>query len=99
MMRAGRMPWGSLRAFGLVWWHTRYHRRHLDRPSRFVYSSGAEGERRRVEGQRLAPWRWKPGESVREQCARAKREAAERRELAQQYRQAGERLRGGEEIP
>lgn len=87
----GRLPWGTLRRVKLSKYVIYRHRRHLDRPSRFPYSSGGEGERRRAEGQRLAPWRWRPGECGRAQSARAKAEAQRRRELERAYREANER--------
>ncbi len=62
MMRAGRLPWGSLRAFGVTKWQARHHRGHLGRPA-LVYFVGPEYQRRRAEGQRLARWRWRPGQS------------------------------------
>lgn len=85
--RHGRLPNGLLRRFGVS---RRMWCRHARGKcaGRFPYHVGPESERRRREGERLWRWRWKPGESGRVQSARAKLEAAERRRLAEAYREA-----------
>ncbi|HUK31502.1 MAG TPA: hypothetical protein VLV89_10335 [Candidatus Acidoferrum sp.] len=62
LMRAGRLPRGTCRRFGIAKHQAHYHRKHLGRGMRFaVYYRESEWARRRQAGERIGPWRWKPG--------------------------------------
>ncbi len=63
LMRAGRLPWGTLRKFGVSKDQAWYHRRHLGRQVKLVYYVPSEWERRKESARELKRWRWKPGVS------------------------------------
>lgn len=65
LMRAGNLPPGSLRRFGLTARQSELHRRHLGRPLRAPYFAPEEWERRKRAAQHpaMVAHRWKPGQS------------------------------------
>jgi hypothetical protein len=65
LMRAGRLPYGSLARFGLSRRQAEYHRKHLGRRERLVYFRPEEWLRRKRSVEHILMWerRWKPGQS------------------------------------
>ncbi|MGH9473118.1 MAG: hypothetical protein ACRD13_09420 [Terriglobales bacterium] len=60
---AGRVPRGGLRKLGISRWVAFRHRHHPPGRIALTYFRPGEHQRRRAEGQRLARWRWRPGQS------------------------------------
>ena len=61
LLRAGRLPPGTLRRYDLSKHQAYRHRRHLDRLGWLVYYRPDEWQRRRGAAARLSRWRWPSG--------------------------------------